>query len=213
MKTLEAVAARLEYAAFLPGMSGVRGRRRGLAVTFRYVARAVAGGDDEAARATWTEVVVVMAVPAWLLLELRPESVRERRWVRAGLAVDVRVGDVPFDRAYVVDGAPEATVRELLDPGWRRQLVDRAPLVVRCDGPEVTIARPGWFIEEEEGLGLLELTLDLAEAVPAAQRRVERAAPASGNPYRDAPVQDDPVARAARLEELAALVAMRGRRG
>lgn len=211
MRALNAVADRLEYAGFDEAFSRVRGRRRGLYVTFGYAARPPP--DDPDARLTWSEATVEIA-PARLLLELRPDSARDRRWLRLGAAIDLRLGDATFDAAYVVEGAPAATVRELLDDGWRRRLLAVAPLVARCDGPEVAVARPGWFIEPDEAVALVELALDLAEAVPVAERRVERAAPPTGNPYRDAPAgHDDAPARAARLAELAALVAMRERRG
>jgi hypothetical protein len=207
---LNAVADRLEYPGFDAALQRVRGRRDGRFVSFGYAARPPP--DDPEARLTWTEVTVEIA-PARLLLELRPDSARERRWLRTGVALDLRLGDAAFDAAFVVEGAPVEVVHALLDERWRRRLLAVAPLVARCDGPEVCVARPGWFIAPEEALALLDLALELAAAVPAAVRRVEGAAPRSGNPYRDAPAADgDAPRRAARLRELAALVALRERR-
>jgi hypothetical protein len=206
---LNAVAERLDFAVCDRALLGVEGWRRGLLVRYRYAARHVPGGGDDA-RLCWTELSVEIT-PARLLLELRPQTVRELRLVHDGEAVDLILGDAAFDRAYVVEGAPEVVVRELLDAALRARLVAAAPLLVRCDGPEITVARPDWFIEPEEALTLLELALDLAEAVPAAARRAQRAGELSGDPYRSVP--NDAAARAARIEELAALVTLRGRRG
>src|SRR5262245_16563640 len=102
------------------GEGMVDGKAHGLDVRFSYEMR-----GHGRARELWT-VVDAYRRPAGggqLDLDVRPETARERRRVRDGLAIDVELGDPHFDQAFVVEAAPSDVVKRLLDENVRERLL------------------------------------------------------------------------------------------
>jgi hypothetical protein len=99
----------------------VIGRLGGLQLVFKVVEGATGSHG-------WTDarIATPRGAPA-LEMHLSAQTKRSEVFVRRGLQVDVEVGDPAFDAAVVVEAAPAATARALLDEPTRRMIVELLP--------------------------------------------------------------------------------------
>lgn len=103
--------------------------------------------------------------PAPFELHLRPQTRDELREVRAGRAIDVKVGDRAFDDCFIVEAAPAELARALLDEPTRAGLSAlRPPPVVSLAGGRLRVQIVGVPAEA--------LARDIASLVVGMARRV-----------------------------------------
>jgi len=143
---LHAVAGLLERPEILDGGATVRGYAGDQLVSFGLKTR----GKGSAA-VLWTELSV--PAPERLIVGIRKPTAAEERDVKKGLAVAFRTGDPAFDEAFIVDGAPERLVREVVgDEEIRRGVFElRSPntFVIKYQVQTMkgafTLQMPGWL--------------------------------------------------------------------
>jgi hypothetical protein len=129
---------------------------------------------------------------------IRPTRPGDARDVSAGYLRDIVFGDEPFDRAFVVEAAPEDAVRALLDDDARRELVALAPLSLSSTKAHgIEIECEGWTEPVDTLERIVRLVARLAASLgPAAHAAAEerrRAAMAKG--YRDVGLTREAVQR------------------
>lgn len=182
----------------------VRGQLRGRTVTYRRTLRP-SGSYSE----LWTEVDVRVA-PMPLRLALRPQTPHEEGMLARGLAVDLVLGDPPFDAAFLVEAAPADVARALLGEELRRRLLAMHPIGLVSVDAVLRLEKQG-ELEEKAVAPAIELLLDVAAAIPDAVAEADRATARARAAYRD-----DPAGRAAleaaRAAELAKVAALPGAR-
>lgn len=206
-----------EIASYLGGHGSATrafGVRHGVAVTFEFATRG-SGSDRE----SWTEIDVVVPAAYPLAIHVRRHRWLDKRAITRGDMIDLQMGDVAFDEAFLVEAAPEDVARVLLDASARRflslyQRVELDTMVVK-DRKVLRFAVHGWI----EHVPTANVAIDFVAAIGARVRDayadVDREAPVTmgGSPYRPEPerrsVRD---ASAARVAEVAALEANRARR-
>jgi hypothetical protein len=193
------------------GVTQVAGRVDGREVTFHLTYH----GSGKSRRA-FTEVDVALP-PTTFHLELRGQTMYEESRVRRGLAVDVQIGDRIFDDSFIVEAAPADVARELLTVDLRRALMHVKPWKVLPAGLGLRIEKYGHVLEVDEAVALVDLAARLAAGVrpaeAAAEAKLEAAAPMIGGPFRaEADAGGIRAQKAARAEEVVALVAMKERR-
>jgi hypothetical protein len=141
----------------------------------------------------WTEISV--PAPEGLIVGIRRPTASEERDVKKGLAVAFRTGDPEFDEAFIVDGAPERRVREIIgDEEIRKGIFAlRSPntfvikyQVLTAKGA-FTLQMPGW-IEDADRAALAVRTMAKLGGVAAQAAGRARADAESG--YRDQSGQD-----------------------
>jgi hypothetical protein len=134
-------AARLVLPSYaLEGLQHVfRGQARGVEAELRLVQRSGA----KTTGSLWTLVVVPR--PPSVSFELRPQDPLQTAEVRQGLAKDVEVGDLAFDRAFIVEVAPSDAAIGALDDELRRLLLDLRPVwVVETADGHLRLERRDW---------------------------------------------------------------------
>jgi hypothetical protein len=156
---LGVVAGLLERAEILDPDALVRGYVGDQVVTFEMKTK-----TSGSMTLKWTEARVPGGLS--LLLSIRPSSPREERDKERGLAVDHELGNAPFDAAFIVEGAPERLVRELVDEEVQRGLLALRPDHVFSSEGALTIQMPDW-VEDAERAALLVRTAARLGAVSA----------------------------------------------
>jgi hypothetical protein len=117
LPSLEAIATLFERAEILESEGTVRGY-----VGEQHVTVALKAWPYGSSTMRGTEARA--AVPEDLVLWVRQRTERCERWLKEGLAVDIRVGDEQFDAAFMVEAAPAWMARELFgDEEIRRGLL------------------------------------------------------------------------------------------
>lgn len=159
---LAQIAAGLAEGYVEPNESGVIGTARGVTITFRFITKGSGSGAE-----SWTEVVALGPF-AEIDLELRPSGVLESWQVARGDAVDVEVGDPAFDKAFVVEGAPAAAVKKLLDAPLRKDLLALAPLVAKTNERGAVVEKRGWIEDVSKARVLIDIAAAIATRAPAA---------------------------------------------
>ena len=198
------------------GMEGLKhtagslqGTVRGLGLEVLFVS----GSKSERAK---TKVEVTFS-PCALMLHLRRQTIEEERAVKAGEAVDLTVGDLDFDAAWIVEGAPaERVTRLLANADLRARLMAFAALGT----PSIAIEDGKLHLEKEgqdfDGKAIrtewIELALGLAEAVVDESRAplTGEEVDAAGSDYRSVRRVDGSPAAAEKIVELKRLRAVRG---
>ncbi|MFO0589285.1 MAG: hypothetical protein U0441_17235 [Polyangiaceae bacterium] len=198
------------------GMEGIKhtagslsGAVRGLGVEVMFVS----GSKTERSK---TKVEVTFS-PCALMLHLRRQTIEEERAVKAGEAVDLTIGDLDFDAAWIVEGAPAERVTRLLA---NADLRARLMAFSAADSPSIAI-EDGKLHLEKGGQDLegnkihtpwIELAIGLAEAVVEESRLpiVGEEVDAAGSDYRSVRRVDGAPAAAAKIAELKRLRAVRG---
>lgn len=196
----------------IAGATSVSGRLHGHDLTFRHTYR---GSGKH--RHPWTEIDVDVP-PGPLSFALRAQTAGQVMLRNQGLVVDVETGDEVFDDAFIVEAAPADVARALLDDELRRLLLAARPFAVVPRDGRLRLEVPAHVDDPRRATALVDLTARLAAGMrpahAAADAALEAAAPRDGSPYRTDPAGGDAVraAKRARLDEVAALAAVRHKR-
>ncbi|WP_437754787.1 hypothetical protein [Sorangium sp. So ce1389] len=159
----------------------------------------------------WTEASVPIHAGLELLLSVRPRTRGDERDVARGLALDLRLGDPVFDVAFIVEGAPERLVREILDEEVRRQLLALKPTHVTTRRIGMLIHMSEWVDDAERAALLVRTTARLgALCAEIGRRQLADLARVDTSGYRGGSA---PGWRARDQEELQALSRSMERRG
>lgn len=170
----------------------------------RSVSAALTSRGEGSSSKAWTEVRVERGGPA-VDVSLWVQGLLDTIDVKRGLAVDVVVGDPAFDGRFVIEGAPEAAVREVFaDADLRSALLAVRGVEATQPGSVVMVARPGWVWGEDLARMIRAAWLLTARVCEVAKDADE----AGATPYRGAPEVSDPIAAA----DLAALERARAMR-
>ena len=151
-------------------------------------------------RLTWT--LVECELPAReLVLRVR------RQFGSTQGMVDVEVGDEPFDRRWVVEGAPADVVRHVLDEPTRKRLDALAPHALEQPEPNVLRLRAQLARESPWIVDAVTLLVSIANGIDRAYDEADREAMAraepTGSPYRgEVRTIDVEAERARELERL-----------
>ncbi len=160
------------------------GTALGAPTTIAFVER-----QPEEGGAQWTEISVQLPRGYPLLLRLHRMRHVDEADLAQGAAERVEWGDVPFDAAFFVEGAPAAVVKHLLD-AEARAFLERCPDVeLSLAGLELSLKVQGWLQTEEAATPALEFANRLAARLPEVFARVERENQAvrGGSPFRAEP--------------------------
>lgn len=206
-----------QIAAHLGGESqggSAFGKIDGVPIVVRFGTRG-SGSDTQ----PWTEIDVEVPRAYPLAIYIRRHAWLDQGRIERGDMIDVQLGDPEFDRAFLVEAAPEDVVRALLDATTRSFLSahDRAELETIVEGElrYLRFAVPGWLEDLAAVTPAIHQVARIGARVRTAYADVDRPAPAQagGSPYRselaDQPARD---ASAARAAEVAALEAIRAAR-
>jgi hypothetical protein len=82
-----------------------------------------------------------------LAIELRPQTPEAQRALDRGEAIDIEVGDEAFDRAFIVEAAPTAAIRALLDGPTRTALLALSPCRFALDAGDLHLSKQGTSAE------------------------------------------------------------------
>jgi hypothetical protein len=116
-------------------------------------------------RGSVASVRVTVATGAVKLDVVRRDNSDERtRSAMAPLAVDL--GDPAFSKEYLVAGAPAETVRAVLTPALRQQLLESRAWRVNLGDGAVTLHLGGLIEDEARARLLLDLAVGLARGLP-----------------------------------------------
>jgi hypothetical protein len=169
-------------------------------------------------------IAIQAAIPTAYPLELAVwrERYEDMRAKNRGKLLDIELGHRGFDDTFVVEGAPAAVIKQLLDQPTRVYLIDnRSELEIATLGDARVIQLTVFAnLSPEEAVAATDVLLRIVAAVPGAFAAVGDAAPTDvdqlveDSPYR--PVPDDRAEHdllRAHTAEVAALRAQRKRRG
>jgi hypothetical protein len=180
---LRAIARAIDGVVYTPS-SSIAGRVGGHAVTYRLTTRGVGSNATE-----MTEVEALVEASS-IQLELRPQDSHEERLVKKGVALDLTLDDEPFDRAFIVEGAPTGAIKRWLVAEVREQLVRFAPITVELRGKLLVLAKERWIVRPHEARDLAEcaarLATEHARVVHARRDDALASASAQRDGYRDA---------------------------
>ncbi|XXX75820.1 hypothetical protein WMF30_50040 [Sorangium sp. So ce134] len=163
---LRSLTGLLERAEIIDPEASVRGHIGEQLVTFEIKTKSVGSMT-----LTWTEAHVPIHAGLELLLSIRPSTPRDEREVAQGAAVDHRLGDPAFDAAFIVEGAPERLVREIVDEEARRGLLALRPEHVLTRPGALTVQMPDWVDEAERAALLVQTAARLGAACAEIARR------------------------------------------
>ena len=121
---IKSVASFLERAEILDQGTTVRGCLSGQLITFSLKSH------DENPDVKWTEATVTTRCLSFVRIRFSDHWQEEQ--IARGRGVDHVLNDRAFDDAFIVEGAPERVVRELLDEEVREAMLRLTPKV---DGP------------------------------------------------------------------------------
>ncbi len=190
------------------------GARCGTPVRVELVTRGTGRTAEE-----WTVLEAVLPAGYPLALHIRRHHWLGVTRVARGGVVDLPLGDAAFDRAFLIEAAPEDIARPLLDPGARDVLrtFRRVELdtVAIADFKVLRLAIRGWIEDVSAALVAIDFLVELGVRVADVYLAVDGVMPArmAGSPL--PPPLDQRPARpvpAVRAVEVAALEAMRTRR-
>ncbi|WP_437576419.1 hypothetical protein [Sorangium sp. So ce887] len=188
----------LERAEIIDPETSVRGHIGDQPVTFEIKTKSVGSMTLK-----WTEAHVPIHAGLDLLLSVRPSTRRDEREVARGVAVDHRLGEPAFDAAFIVEGAPERLVREIVDEEVRRGLLALGPDHVFTGPGALTIQMPDWVDEAERAALLVRTAARLgASCAEIARRQLAHVGRVDTSGYRG---EVAPGTRARDREELDAL--------
>lgn len=191
------------------------GTALGAKTTFEFATRG-AGSSSE----NWTHIDVEIPKAYPLAIHVRRHTGSDRQTVARGEMVDVLVGDLLFDDAFLVEAAPADVVRALFDAGLRGLLSAHEQVdletIEKPDGTRaIRFGRYGWTEDLEalkEPLAVIaKLGANVRTAYANADAAHEQLAP--GDPYRplvDAQPSRD--AQAGREAEVGRVKAVREKR-
>jgi hypothetical protein len=196
--SLSSIAAKLENGAYDLEKRLAYGEVGGANVWFRYVVR---GSGKH--KQSWTEVEAEIPAQYPLRLFVRKHGFFDQSKIDRGDMVDVIVGDPAFDNAFLVEAAPAAVARILLDARERAYLLElseRLWLEITSEHDAVAgikLSVRTWVMDLPDATRAIEAMVAIAGRVRDAYAAVERATPVAdvGTPYR--PMLDDSAAKEA----------------
>jgi len=144
--------------------------------------------------------------PAFVM-ELRPQTMDEQRAVSRGDAIDVEMGDVVFDRAFVVEAAPSHIVRILLGEPMRFALLSLAPCRFASEAGHASLRKQGTCIEPDVVARIVTACVDFGQSVRRLPEDLARQRESAG--YRGGRFDVRPEDEAQAAEELAAVKEVR----
>jgi hypothetical protein len=112
-------------------------------------------------------------------------DVRRSAEVEQGHAHDMTFDDLPFDGAFIVDGAPERHLRELLDMHVRKNLVLAGDVSLSTDAGQFVITASEWTADSNRADAMLQVVARVASKARLIRddRRQQHDAGSAG--YRD----------------------------
>lgn len=160
----------------------------------------------------FTKIDVLITNPS-ITFEIRPETERERKYVKQGLAIDARLFDPGFDEAFIVEIAPRSSAPHLFTADIRKRMKSLHPMIARSSDKGIHIELDRWLSERAQIRDALETAVSLAsrleKAISAARETFIAEARASSpakhsipQGYRSAPETSAP-ARPNHLESAA----------
>jgi hypothetical protein len=152
--------------AHIDGIGSVAGTVQGRPVRYLTETRKKNGG----------RTIATAPVPpgaAEVEIHLRPQTERDAELVERGLAIDVVVGEPLFDAAFLVEAAPEETVRALLDASTRAKLRALRPCELHVADGEVIFRKPGKITDPVMVSEVVRLMGGLAARLVAVGHEVE----------------------------------------
>jgi hypothetical protein len=142
---------------------------RGLAVTCEFRSLAMSNGQTQ----SLTLCTVHLAYAPVVELDLRPQTRTEQHHIAHGRAIDVVFGDPSFDEAFVVEAAPSAIVRQLLDAPTRAVLVVEAPCHLQLVGQELRFKKEGFVDSLPRVRRLVETIVSLGARLAELPAQIE----------------------------------------
>lgn len=189
----------------------------GAKVTFRFVVR----GSGKHAQ-SWTEIEAEIPRRYPFRLFIRKHGWRDHGQIERGEMVDIQVGDRAFDDGFLVEAAPAAVARMLLDPRARSYLLSLSQthwfeLLTSHTGERAVLRLDlrSWVWDIPTAMRGIEAMAAIAGRLRGAYATVAAAAEVQtvGTPYR--PMLDDRAAQTAadaRLAEVARIDQIRTKR-
>lgn len=163
----------------------------------------------------WTYVEAALPPGYPLTIYLRDHAWRDDVKIKRGDMVDVVIGDAVFDARFLVEGAPEAIVRPLLDEPLRTLLLRHEGCDLATEGGVIRLAIEGHLERAAAATPLVEAMTRLSRSVRDRSAEADRDVPlaTTGDVYRGA-IDDRPLqaARSARGDEVARVAALREHR-
>ena len=135
--------------------------------------------EPDDGRYTICRVPLAPGGPA-LVMDLRPQTMREERNIARGDAIDVELGDPGFDHAFVVEAAPSAIVRAVLDETVRAGLLALAPCQLTCAAGHLKLSKAGVWFAERDVAGIVVVCLRVREALERLPEGVAHGRDATG---------------------------------
>jgi hypothetical protein len=154
-------------------------------------------------------VLVTTAAPHMRFsLELRPQTREEEKYIKRGMAVDLKVGNQAFDDAFVIEAAPAAVAFRVLSPEVQADLLAVQPVAVAVGEGQVLVKRIGYVEDPDIVRRLATVATSLGGRVRSAVEEdeaamAERAMVVEGAPFR--PEVDASAARDVRAQRDAEL--------
>lgn len=167
------------------GENFVIAKRDGATVKLAYETRG-SGSTSQ----SWTEVSVDIPAAYPLTLYIRRHALFDGSKIAGGTMVDVIVGDEAFDTAYLVEAAPAAVVRELIDHRARAYLMGAShmELVTERHGARATLKLSirRWEEDFPSAQVLVDEAIRLARRVRDVYARIANPPPIQieGSPFR-----------------------------
>jgi hypothetical protein len=96
-------------------------------------------------------------------MDVRPRTAAEERALERGDAIDLDLGDEPFDRAFVVEAAPADVIRVLVDGATRAALLSLRPCRFALDAGDLHLSKPGTWTAPPDVARIVRLCLDVRE--------------------------------------------------
>jgi hypothetical protein len=202
--SLTSIASKLESGAFDLKKRIAYGAIGGANVWFRYVVR---GSGKHAQH--WTEIEAEVPPQYPLRMFIRKHGWLDQGKIDRGDMVDVIVGDAAFDNHFLVEAAPAAVARILLDARERTYLLElsqRLWLEVTSERGEVAgikLSVRTWVMDLPDATRAIEAMVAISGRLRDAYAAVDRATEVKdvGTPYR--PMLDDTAAKEAADARLA----------
>ncbi len=119
----------------------------------------------------WTEATVPAPAGLQLTLSVQPSTLVSQREIRRGLVVVHVLGDAPFDAAFIVEGAPEAVVRELMDEKVRAGVLSLGPSQVISRGNTLSVQVLDWVEDPERAATMVRMAARLGAIASEIARR------------------------------------------
>lgn len=103
-----------------------------------------------------------------IAFEIRPETKRERKYLKQGLAIDARVFDTEFDNAFIIEIAPRSSAPHLLTAEIRKRMMTLHPIIARSSDKSIQIELQRWLSERAQIRDALEISAGLASRIEKA---------------------------------------------